>query len=45
MVAEVGPEIQQLDFEIASRPEQQVIQILAIDRFPRCERDFSNMFR
>jgi hypothetical protein len=29
MVVEVGPEIEQLVFEIASRPEQQVIQILA----------------
>ena len=26
MVVEVGPEIEQLVFEIASRPEQQVIQ-------------------
>jgi hypothetical protein len=29
MVVEVGPEIEQLVFEIASRPEQQAIQILA----------------
>jgi hypothetical protein len=29
MVVEVGPEIEQLVFEIASRPEEQVIQILA----------------
>jgi hypothetical protein len=29
MVVEVGPEIEQLVFEIASRPEQQVIQILS----------------
>ena len=29
MVVEVGPEIEQLVFEIVSRPEQQVIQILA----------------
>jgi hypothetical protein len=32
MVVEVGPEIEQLVFEIASRPEQQVIQILASNR-------------
>jgi hypothetical protein len=29
MVVEVGPEIEQLVFEICRRPEQQVIQILA----------------
>jgi hypothetical protein len=29
MAVEVGPKIVQLVFEIASRPEQQVIQILA----------------
>jgi hypothetical protein len=29
MVVEVGPEIEQLVFEIGSRPEQGVIQILA----------------
>jgi hypothetical protein len=29
MVVEVGPEIEQLVFEIASRPEQKAIQILA----------------
>jgi hypothetical protein len=29
MVVKVGPEIEQLVFQIASRPEQQVIQILA----------------
>jgi hypothetical protein len=29
MVVEVGPEIEQLLFEIWRRPEQQVIQILA----------------
>jgi len=28
MVVEVGPEIEQLVFEICRRPEQQVIQIL-----------------
>jgi hypothetical protein len=28
MVIEVGPEIEQLVFEICRRPEQQVIQIL-----------------
>jgi hypothetical protein len=29
MVVEVGPEIEQLVFEICRRPEQQVIQILS----------------
>ena len=29
MVVEVGPEIEQLVFEIRRRPEQDVIQILA----------------
>jgi hypothetical protein len=29
MVVKVGPEIEQLVFQIASRPEQQVIQILS----------------
>jgi hypothetical protein len=29
MVIEVGPEIEQLVFQICRRPEQQVIQILA----------------
>jgi hypothetical protein len=29
MVVEVGPEIEQLVFEICRRPEQHVIQILA----------------
>ena len=29
MVVEVGPEIEQLVFEICGRPEQQVIQILS----------------
>jgi len=29
MVVEVGPEIEQLVFEVRSRPEQRVIQILA----------------
>ena len=32
MVVEVGPEIEQLVFEICSRPEQRVIQILASNR-------------
>ena len=41
MVVEVAPEIEQLVFEIASRPEQQVIQILSAKgavllRFPLC---------
>jgi len=29
MVVEVGPEIEQLVFEIGRRPEQSVIQVLA----------------
>jgi len=29
MVVEVGPEIEQLVFEICRRPEQSVIQVLA----------------
>ena len=41
MVVEIGPEIEQLVFEICRRPEQQVIQILAskgavLLRFPLC---------
>jgi hypothetical protein len=35
MVVEVGPEIEQLVFEICRRPEQQVIQILR-RRVPFC---------
>ena len=36
MVVEVAPEIEQLVFEIASRPEQQVIQILSAKGVPFC---------
>jgi len=32
IVVEVGSEIEQLAFKICSRPEQQVIQILASNR-------------
>jgi hypothetical protein len=41
MVVEVGPEIEQLVFEVCRRPEQQVIQVFPTQgavllRFPLC---------